>query len=485
MLKKTSILFLTLILTLCLAGCGSSYEYTSGSLEWYSTYTPGKMISDTYYYSDDWFSDDPSSENQELALASMQFTAASVTNDETGASAAFLKSIGFDEVGFSDFTSSDSDSCNYTWGRKTISDGKGDFTLVAVAVQSYALDSKTKNHGWKQNFIVNDPEGEPSGEHFGFASAADSIAADIAALGSSDKVKIWITGQSRGGAIANITAERLPQLLGDKNDGVYAYTFESPATVDADTAAEADCKYIHNYICSDDFVTMIPAWGMTRYGVMHDLKTKDTDAGLAEALTALGSDAADLKPRIIASEQAEHLAENLEAAIPSRADYSMQRTDKWTDADGKDHEVTYSCQDAMTMLMDIVFDTESSDEEESPLGKLLGKREKIMGAADHLAEGIRLERSGSDPCAEYWEGADSMYKVMEEAYGDAGVPCSREDLYTILRTAAPVLIDVPEDPSEEASVDLLVNLAGYSEEMTYSHQFDTLIARLKILAPAP
>ena len=472
-------------LTLCLAGCGSSYEYTTGNVDWYSTYTSGKTINDTYYYSDDWFSDDPSSENQELALASMQLTAASVTDDENGAGAEFLKSMGFEEVGFSDFTSSDPASCNYTWGRKTISDGKGECTLVAVAIQSYALDSKTKNHGWKQNFTVNDPDGEPSGEHFGFASAADSIAADIAALGTSDKVKIWITGQSRGGAIANIAAQRLPGLLGDKNGGVFAYTFESPAAVDANTAAKADCKYIHNYICSDDFVTMIPVWGMSRYGVMHDLKTKETDEGLADALNALGSDAADLKPRIIASEQAEHLAENLEAAIPSRADYSMKRTDKWTDADGKDHEVTYSCQEAMTALMDIVFDTESSDEEESPLSKLLGKREKIMDAADHLAEGIRLERSGSDPCTEYWEGAESMYKVMEEAYGDGGVPCSSEDLYKILRTTAPILIDVPEDPSEEASVDLLVNLAGYSEEMTYSHQFDTIIARLKILAPAP
>lgn len=473
-MRRTALLLLTLMLAVCLAGCGSSYEYTTGNVEWYSTYTPGKMISDTYYYSDDWFSDDPGSENKELALASMQLTAAAVTDDENGAGAEFLRSMGFDEVGFSDFAGSGQDSCNYTWGRKTVSKGKEEFTLVAVAVQSYALDAGTKNRGWKQNFMVNDPEGDPAGEHYGFALAADSVAADIASLGDQDKVKYWITGQSRGGAIANILAERLPEMLGDKNAGVFAYTFEAPATVDADMAAEADCKYIHNYICSDDFVTMVPAWGMTRYGVMHDLKTKDTDKGLADALTALGSDAADLKPRIIASDQAEHLAENLGTAIPSRADYSAKR---------EEHGIVYSDQEALTALMDIIFDAGAEGEEESPLGKLLGKREKIMDAADHLAEGIRLERKGGDPYDEYMEGTGRMYRAMEEAYGEGGVPLSKEDLYAILRAAAPVLIDVPEDPSEETSVDLIVNLAGYTEEMTYSHQFDTLVARLKILAP--
>lgn len=484
-MKKTITMLLIMILTVCLSGCGRSYEYTSGDLEWYSTYSPGKMIADTYYFSDDWFSDDPSSENKELALASMQLTAAAVTDDEGGSGAAFLKSIGFDEVGFNDFADSDPDGCNYTWARKRISDGKDEYTLVAVVIQSYALDNKTKNHGWKQNFIVNDEAGEAAGEHHGFAAAADSAAKDIAGLSGSDQVKYWIMGQSRGGAIANILAERLPELLGDRNLGIFAYTFEAPATVDAGTAAEKDLKFIHNYVCSDDFVTMIPAWDMTRYGVMHDLKTKDTDEGLIDELTLLGSDAADLKPRIIVTDQTEHLSRNIEAAIPAREDYSKLRTDKWTDSDGKDHEVTYSYQAAFVKLMDIVFDENAGTDEDSPLSKLLGKRKEIMAAADDLADGIRAERSGGDAPGAFWTGTEKIYKAMEEIYGEGSVPFSSEELYTILRAAAPVLIDVPESTSEEPSTDLLVNLAGYPEEMMYSHQFDTLIARLKVLAPSP
>ena len=60
--------------TFMLTGCGKSYEYIFGDVEWLSTYkekasdTETKTIKDTFYYSDDWFSDDPSSENPELAL---------------------------------------------------------------------------------------------------------------------------------------------------------------------------------------------------------------------------------------------------------------------------------------------------------------------------------------------------------------------------------------------------------------------------------
>ena len=91
---------------------------------------------------------------------------------------------------------------------------------------------------------------------------------------------------------------------------MFAYTFEAPATVDA--AAAGNIKYIHNYVCSDDIVTHIPLWGMTRYGVTHDLKTKETDEGLAAALEALGSGAAGMKARIVTDDVVARLAENLE-----------------------------------------------------------------------------------------------------------------------------------------------------------------------------
>ena len=191
--SKASVLLAVLLSASLLCACGSSYEYMTGDVDWYSTYNKGdKIIHDTYYYSDDWFKDKAEKDNEELALASMQLTASAVTGDENGTGAAFLKSMGFDEVGFSDFTSTDPDDFNYTWGKKTLDDGT---VLVAVAVQSSSQDMAVKNKGWKQNFTVNGDSS--SGEHYAYAKAVDKMIDGIADLGKGEKVRCWLTGHSR------------------------------------------------------------------------------------------------------------------------------------------------------------------------------------------------------------------------------------------------------------------------------------------------
>ena len=479
--RKTTALALAAVLalgTFMLSGCGKAYEYVLGDVEWLSTYHESsddteKTIKDTFYYSDDWFADEPSSENQELALASMQLIASCVSDDDDNTGAAFLKNMGFEEIGYSDFGSKDPDDCNYTWASKSA----GDTKLVAVVMQSVNKSPKLRNKAWKQNFTVNDPDStEPSGEHYAYAKAADKIVDDIAALSGGEPATYWIMGQSRGGAIANVLATKLP----DKAEGakVFAYTFEAPATVDAEAAG--DYKYIHNYVCSDDIVTHIPLWGMTRYGVMHDLKSKETDEWLGETLKDLGSDAADMKARIVTNDVVARIVENLEAKVPSRAEYSAERTDSWTDADGKSHKVTYSYQDAFVRLMDLVFSENSSG---SLFEALAAKRGDLEGAIGDLTEGVKLENGGDDPSAEYWEATESMYAVLKDVDGGK-LPVSEEDLYKVITVAAPVLITIPEDGGEP-DTELLTDVIAYNRELAYSHQFDTIIARLKVLAPAP
>lgn len=475
--RRAAALALTVIFAaagaLSFASCSASYEYTSGEVEWDSSYTAGKTLHDSYYYSDDWFGDDPSKQNDELALCSMQLTAAAVDDKEDGTGAAFLRDMGFEEVGFSDFNSDDPADCNYSWGRKSLEGGD----LIAVVIQSRSGGDKSiQNKGWRQNVTVNDPDAaEPAGEHFGFACAADAVLEDIRALGG-DGATYWITGQSRGGAIANVLAER----LGEGGAKVFAYTFASPATVDAETADATACKYIHNYVCSDDLVTRIPLWGMKRYGSDVELKTEDTDEGLDAELEKLGSEAAGLKPRIVVGDDVERIIANLEAAVPSRADYSKTVTDKWTDKDGGSHELSYSYQDACLGMMDLVF---SEDGPSELISGLKSRRGDLSGAIEHLSEGVKLDRSGGDYAAEYWEGTESVYAVLQDICGEKGVPVAEEDLYKALRVAAPVLIEMPE--GGEADTSLLTDVLGYSDELKYSHQFDTLVARLKVLAPAP
>ena len=483
MKRKLLCVTITVLFSVLLCSCGNSYEYINGNVDWYSTYseTKGTLIHDTFYYSDDWFGTNPSKENGELALASMQLAASAVTDEDNGAGAAFLRSMGFEEVGFSGFADADSDGFSYTWGRKTVGSGSDECSLIAVAVQSASFDMNIRNKGWKQNFTVNDPQGgDFDGEHYAYARAVEKEIDGIAALAGAGNVKFWITGQSRGGALTNILAAKLPDKLGDRNKGIFAYTFEAPATADADTAGKAGCKYIHNYVCNDDIVTMIPVWGMTRYGVTHDLRTKKTDSGLTDELSKLGSEAADLKPRIVAEKSAQRIIANFEAKIPERADYSAARTADWADSKGENHKITYSYQEAFTDLMNVIF---SGDESGSILKALAAKKNDLAEAEDHLAQGVIQEKSGKDPYAEYWEGSVCMYEVLKEASGDEGPVIDKETLFKILSLAAPVLIEIPEDGSEP-DLELLTDVIGYNKELTYSHQFDTLIARLKILAPA-
>lgn len=470
-----ALVMLMTFMTFMLTGCGKSYEYIFGDVGWLSSVSSSdaeqKLIKDTFYYSDGWFEDNPSSENKELALASIQLVASCVNDVADNPGEAFLKKMGFEEVGYSDFASTDPDDCNYTWARKSV----GDTTLVAVAIQSVNNSWEQKNKAWKQNFTVNEPgNADPSGEHFAYARAVDKVMDDIASLGG-DGASFWITGHSRGGAIANVLAAR----LSDKLDGskIFAYTFEAPATVDAEAAG--DYKFIHNYVCSDDIVTHIPLWGMTRYGVMHELKTKETDKGFDEVLVSLGSDAAGMKARIVTDDVVARLLENLEAKVPSRAEYSAERTDKWTDTDGVSHEVTCSWQEAFVRLMDLVFRDDSSG---SLFETLAAKRGELEASAVYMSEGVVKEQNGNDPAADYWEATKGMYATLNGADGE--LPISEEDLYKVIRIAAPVLINIPEDGGEP-DTELLTDVIGYNKELIYSHLFDTSIARLKVLAPAP
>ena len=218
---------------------------------------------------------------------------------------------------------------------------------------------------------------------------------------------------------------------------------------------------------------------MTRYGVMHELKTKETDKGFDEVLVSLGSDAAGMKARIVTDDVVARLLENLEAKVPSRAEYSAERTDKWTDTDGVSHEVTCSWQEAFVRLMDLVFRDDSSG---SLFETLAAKRGELEASAVYMSEGVVKEQNGNDPAADYWEATKGMYAALNGADGE--LPISEEDLYKVIRIAAPVLINIPEDGGEP-DTELLTDVIGYNKELIYSHLFDTSIARLKVLAPAP
>ena len=463
-----------------------------GTYQGYSTYTGGETFTDSFYYRNDWFQAKPSQANNALALLSMQLIAAAVDGTEDGCGAALLQKLGFAERGFVGFGTEDPEDCAYTWGKKTL----GDCTLVVIAVQSYALDAAAKEKGWTQNFLVNGDMAE--GEHFGLAGAAEKAIDGIAALGGDGKVKYWITGHSRGGALADLIAAKLPAVLAERgavNAGVYAYTFEAPAVASPALAAEADYSYIHNYVCSDDPVPMIPVWGMVRYGVDHELKTEQTDAGIRAELVRLGSAAAELDVPDSA-ERAAELVAALEQRIscgsedgPARADYSRVRTDTFTDAEGTETTRSYSYQAVFARLMSMIFGGELAG---LSLGALTDDEEKLHAAVLRLAEAVICEvAQGGDAAATRYDAAAEDVLALVNAAAGNEIGLSRTEAYALLRLLGPLVIDVDYEPSGDEGTDTygyigpLMGMGMQLDGLTYSHHFDTVLARLKVLAPQP
>ena len=86
-IQKVRVIILTVTVMILAAGmmlmtgCGKSYEYKFGELDWYSTYrdkadkTEMNTSRDRFSYTDGWISDSPESGNKDLALASMRLGA--------------------------------------------------------------------------------------------------------------------------------------------------------------------------------------------------------------------------------------------------------------------------------------------------------------------------------------------------------------------------------------------------------------------------
>ena len=121
----------------------------------------------------------------------------------------------------------------------------------------------TSGDEWYSNFDVG-----YSAEHSGFANAADFAELRLGdyvfthAIGT--EPEFFVTGYSRGGAVANILAKRLCDRYGLER--VCAYTFASPSTTLSRRTNRYNC--IFNLVRQEDLFTRVPpeGWGYTKYG---------------------------------------------------------------------------------------------------------------------------------------------------------------------------------------------------------------------------
>lgn len=219
------------------------------------------------FYTDAFFSKSACSYNHKLAVMSLGMSMAAFSRPDSNDRPIrkLLFDIGCDEryiltKKFDSSTPTD-DSCGYAIGVKRLSDGS---YLIPIAIRSHKYGGE-----WVSNAHVVD-ESCPDFA-VGFKDAADKVYDALSDFiiknGLEGKpTKVWISGFSRGGAVANLLGARLTlESFFDKDD-IYTYTFASPNTVYDRAAVFTD--NIFNIVSETDIVPRVPlaSWGFTRYG---------------------------------------------------------------------------------------------------------------------------------------------------------------------------------------------------------------------------
>ena len=156
------------------------------------------------------------------------------------------------------------DTVAYYMAHKTIND----YDLIALSIRGNDYGEE-----WANNCLVG-----ATGNHAGFTLRANEIYTALEdyvsrMVAEERTAKIWISGYSRAGGIANVLADKLMSTENSyvTGDNLFVYTFEAPACI----ATENKVEYanVFNLINSRDLVVNIPpeAYGLVRCGIDIDI----------------------------------------------------------------------------------------------------------------------------------------------------------------------------------------------------------------------
>lgn len=230
---------------------------------------------DGFYYKDSYFDKNASEYQQSLATMSLSLAFSTYERsdykDYSNNVVSVLKKCGYknletNKYGYHKKPSYDSIGC--VIGRKTINDT----TVIAVAVRSGGYEAE-----WSSNFELG-----ASANHKGFSDSANKVYSYIDDYISDieGKKKIWITGFSRGAAVATHTAAKLNEESGLGKNNIYAYGFATPAgVIDSKNPHSSSYNNIFNVIEYNDPITLVAPqkWGFDRYGVTKILPYRESN----------------------------------------------------------------------------------------------------------------------------------------------------------------------------------------------------------------
>lgn len=269
----------------------------------------GHRVASDVSWDDDWFFQDPTSYNAELAhtcaVLSAVANAESSYYQQGSTSPAYAEQVfaalGFDTVCTTSYryrsevldevlgVLDGTDVVAYTLATKRIRSSQtgAEKELVVVVVRgSYGSE-------WLSNVKIEGAEGSAVEDHLGFTLAAEEIVADLEehALQLDEDVErtYLFCGHSRGGAVANLLASYVDAVgaLATAQD-VRAYTFAAPNCTSSAEARTSAYDNIFNVLNPSDLVPRLPlaSWGYERYG--RDVwLPREGSASFEESLAAM------------------------------------------------------------------------------------------------------------------------------------------------------------------------------------------------------
>lgn len=333
-------------------------------------------------WDDDWFFQDPTIYNHELAttcavlsaIANAESDYYQMGSDVPAYMEEALAALGFDSVTTEsyryrsevvdevlDAVTNGTDVVAYSLATKRLraSDGR-ERTLVMVAVRgSYGSE-------WISNVNLGSSAARDRGDssssdaswdssdHLGFSTAARSVVEDVGARvaeleAQGRDVALLFCGHSRGGAIANLSAAYADTIANERHalaplEAIYAYTFATPeVTLSTDTDNDLYGN-IFNVLNPSDLVPRFPleAWGYHRYGANVWLPA-DGDEGFDEAYGRMREcyrrNVGEESPSEPADRaKVDELVEKFARDIPSVSDIAQPRA-LWSIATGLLHDI--------------------------------------------------------------------------------------------------------------------------------------------------
>ena len=270
----------------------------------------GHRVTSEVSWDDDWFFEDPTTYNHELAhtcaVLSAVANAESAYYQQGSTAPAYaehaLADLGFEEVETSSYRYRSevmdevlgivdgTDVVAYTVAtRRVRSSQTGAEKLLTVVMVRGSYGSE-----WLSNARIEGAgtEGD-GGDHLGFTLAAEEIVADLERRAVAEDPDVERTylfcGHSRGAAVANLLASYADGASGGSGaitsaESVRAYGFATPNCTSAADARDARYDNIFNVLNPSDVVTMLPleSWGYRRYGRDVWLPQMGYDAAIDE-----------------------------------------------------------------------------------------------------------------------------------------------------------------------------------------------------------